>query len=153
MKNIKKYIFLGIIIITVLFIWSNSLASGDTSMESSNSVKAMLLSLFSSVGINLENSFFIEFIRKFGHFFEYFILGAELFIYRNCYLKKTSSTMINIFYIGAITAFLDETIQLIPGLGRSAEVTDVWIDISGISSAFLIVFIISYIIKMLKKSK
>lgn len=151
--NTKKRMFLIIIVFTVLFIWSNSLKTGDASMNSSNGLKQIILDLLKSFGINLENSFFIEYIRKFAHFTEYFILGGELYLYRYFYLKKSLSTFLNITYIGVFTAFFDETIQLIPSLERSGEVSDVWIDIFGVLLAFLILKILFIFIRAIKKYK
>ena len=114
-------------------------------MNSSNSIKAMILSIFEYFGFDIKGTFFIHFIRKFGHFTEYFVLGFELIIFGNVYYRDNKAAILNCFYIGAFSAFLDETIQLIPSLGRSAEVTDVWIDISGILLAFLIVIFIKFL--------
>lgn len=151
--NTKKRIFLIIIVFTVLFIWSNSLKTGDASMNSSDGLKQAFIDLLKSFGINLENSFFMNNIRKFAHFTEYFILGGELFLFRNFYLKKSLSTLLNITYFGVFTAFFDETIQLIPALGRSGEVVDVWIDIFGIILSFLILKVFFVFAEKIKKHK
>lgn len=144
-KLLKKYVFIAVIVATILFIWSNSFRNSSSSMNSSNSIKAMILSIFEYFGFDIRDTFFIHFIRKFGHFTEYFVLGFELIIFRNVYYRDNKVAVLNCFYIGAFSAFLDETIQLIPSLGRSAEVTDVWIDISGILLAFLIVIFIKFL--------
>ena len=152
-RSVKKYIFIAVIGLTILFIWSNSFKVGDASMDDSNGIKQLLISFFSYFGINIENSFFIEFIRKIGHFAEYFILGAQLMIFKILYFKKDVSSFVNILFIGIGVAFLDETIQLIPMLDRSAEVADLWIDISGILCAFAVVSVIHYFISLIKKGK
>lgn len=104
-KSIKKYIFIVIIGLTIVFIWSNSLKVSDASMSESNGIKELIISFFSNFGINIRNSFFIEFIRKVAHFSEYFILGAELMVFKIIYLKNSFNSFVNIFYIGVITAF------------------------------------------------
>lgn len=152
-KQIKKYIFAGIIGLTIVFIWSNSFKASDASMNDSNGVKELIISFFNNFGIDIKNSFFIEFIRKVGHFSEYFILGAELMLFRIFYLKKGWTSLINTFYIGVITAFLDETVQLIPALGRSAEVKDVWIDIFGVAAAFIVVYAFNKLVRCIKSRK
>lgn len=144
-KLFKKYVFIAVIAVTILFIWSNSLKNSSSSMNSSNSIKSLILSIFEYFGFDIKDTFFIHFIRKFGHFAEYFILGFELIIFRNAYYKDNKTALLNCFYIGAFSAFLDETIQLIPSLGRSAQVTDVWIDISGVLLAFLIIIFIRFL--------
>ncbi|MEE1002693.1 MAG: VanZ family protein [Acutalibacteraceae bacterium] len=152
-KNIKKYIFIFIIGLTILFIWSNSMKVSDYSMNDSNGIKELIISFFGSFGIDVRNSFFIEFIRKIGHFSEYFILGVELMIFKIIYLKNNINSLVNTFFIGVFSAFLDETIQLIPALGRSSQVTDVWIDIFGILTAFLLVFAVNFFVNFTKKDK
>ncbi len=147
----KKIIFFAVIICSILFIWSNSFRNGDASMNASNGLKKLIIDFFNSIGIDIQNTFFIVFIRKFAHFIEYFILGIELYLFRNFYLQKTKTTLLNITYIGVFSAFTDETIQLIPSLGRSAEVGDVWIDICGVLLAFSVVFVILLIINKNKK--
>ncbi|MGN0174197.1 MAG: VanZ family protein [Acutalibacteraceae bacterium] len=152
-QKIKKVIFIVVIVLTVLFIWSNSFRNSDSSMQSSNSIKELVLSFFNNFGINLENSFFIVFIRKIGHFTEYFILGSELAVFKIIYLKKHFLSIVNVVSVGAVAAFFDETIQLIPSLGRSAEIADVWIDIFGVLSAVIIVCFIHFLSKYLTKEK
>ena len=148
----KKAIFIAVIVCSVLFIWSNSFRNSEVSMNASNGLRQMIIDFFSyCFNIDIKKTFFMAFIRKIAHFTEYFILGVEMYLFRNAYLKKNKTTLLNITYIGVLTAFIDETIQLIPTLGRSGEVGDVWIDICGYLLAFLVVFVILIIIKSLKK--
>ena len=148
--NIKKYVFIAVVCLTVLFIWSNSLKLGDDSMDDSNGIKELLLSMFSYFGINLENTFLMNNIRKLGHFAEYFILGAELMSYKFTYLKNGINSAINVLFFGTFVAFVDESIQLIPALGRSAEVVDVWIDLFGILTGFVAIFLARFVFKKIK---
>ncbi len=135
----KKYIFISVIILTVAFIWSNSLKVGDDSMNQSNFIKELIVSFFSNFGINLENTFFIDFIRKFAHFFEYFILGLELAIYKNIFHKSSKKASFIAVLIGVLVGCVDETIQLIPSLQRSGEILDALIDCAGVLVAWLVV--------------
>lgn len=146
--KIKKYIFISVIVLTIAFIWSNSLKVGDDSMNQSNFVKELIISFFSFFGINIENTFFIEFIRKFAHFFEYFVLGAELVIFKNIYYKLSKKATYILLFTGVFVAVVDELIQLIPYLGRSCELFDVCIDSSGVILAFLSV---NFILKICNK--
>ena len=135
----KKYIFISIIVLTVAFIWSNSLKVGDDSMNQSNFIKELVLSFFSKFGINLENTFFIDFIRKFAHFFEYFVLGLELALYKNVFYKTSIKASFIAILIGVLVGCIDESIQLIPSLQRSGEVLDALIDCAGVLVAWLVV--------------
>ena len=151
-RNAKKFFLICLIALTTVFIWSNSFKNGESSMNDSNGIKQMIISFFMSLGIDIEGTFFIEFIRKFGHFAEYFILGFELVLYKIMFLKKDICSYVNVFFYGVFAAFLDETIQLIPALDRSAEVKDVWIDIFGMVTAFVIVILIHIILKLIKNN-
>lgn len=147
MKNAKKYIFILVIVLSIAFIWSNSIKVGDSSMQQSNFVKELFISFFAFFGMNIENTFFIEFIRKFAHFFEYFVLGLELALFKNIYYKTSKKALYCLFSIGALVAIIDESIQLIPKLGRSGEFFDVCIDVLGVFIAFFVVFVVSKKIK------
>ena len=144
MKNVKKYLFVLIIVFTIGFIWSNSLKVADASMEQSNFVKQLILSFFSLFGIDIENTIFIGFIRKFAHFFEYFILGIELTTYKSIYHKQSKKALWFVGFICVFVACIDECIQLIPALERSGELLDVCIDSFG---AILAIFVVNGIIK------
>ena len=50
-----------------------------------------------------------------------------------------------------LTALTDETIQLF-SLGRSSQVTDVWIDFAGVVTGTLLVFLVQAIVRRCKKS-
>lgn len=152
-KSLKKYFFIVVIVATILFIWLNSFRDSSSSMNSSDSIKEVILSLFKNTGFDIKESFFIRFIRKFGHFAEYFVLGIELIVFRNIYYKNNKTALLNCFFLGSFTALLDETIQLIPSLQRSGQITDVWLDISGVSSAFVIVIFINFLSKKIKTKR
>ena len=139
MKCFKKFLFIAIILFTIGFIWSNSLKPADDSMNQSNFVKQLIISIFSFFKIDIEDTFFIDFIRKFAHFFEYFVLGFELVIFKNIYYKTSIKATYVFAFIGVFVAIVDEAIQLIPYLNRSCEVFDVCIDSLGVITAFLVV--------------
>ena len=142
MKRLKKYLFIVIIILTIGFIWSNSLKPADDSMNQSNFVKELIIYFFSIFGINIENTFFIDFIRKFAHFFEYFVLGTELVVFKSIYYNDSKKSTYIFCFIGLFVSIVDEMIQMIPQLGRSCEFFDVCIDSSGVVLAFLSVNLI-----------
>ena len=50
-----------------------------------------------------------------------------------------------------LTALTDETIQLF-SLGRSSQVTDVWIDFAGVVTGTLLAFLVQAIVRRCKKS-
>ena len=52
---------------------------------------------------------------------------------------------------GLMTALTDETIQLF-SLGRSSQVTDVWIDFAGVVTGTLLAFLVQAIVRRCKKS-
>lgn len=136
-KLCKMYLSWILVLVWICFIWSNSLASGQGSDATSLYWVSRLQSVLRCLGIYgqaVQN----HFIRKAAHFLEYFVLGllvsnARFYSWEDVYFWNTKYsskiemlTGLLIFIIPAI----DETIQLyVPG--RSGQLTDVILDISG----------------------
>ncbi len=117
-----------LIIVTVLAIWIHSAMPASVSSRESSSVMNFIrpvLELFVGRGNVSEHL-----VRKLAHFTEYFVLGVEL-----SFRKKKK--FLNGLIIAFVVAFLDETIQIFSA-GRSAQITDVWLDMSGVLTASLL---------------
>ena len=89
----------------------------------------------------------MHFIRKLAHFCEYalegFLLMLCLRVYTRHFFKHVSWPMLG----GLLTALTDETIQLfVPG--RSGQVTDIWIDFSGVMTGLLVGLILLGLVRM-----
>lgn len=110
----------------IIFIWGNSLLSGDKSSSISNSFAYQLMI---NLGLPIKLELFNHYIRKFAHFFEYACLGILI---TNALNHKIlfSTKRINFLIFLFVVPIIDETIQyFVPG--RNASLLDVGIDMSG----------------------
>lgn len=129
----KKIIFKSILVILwLIVIYFFSSQSGS---QSTNLTKGLIEKIFWFI----ENDFFFVFIRKCAHFTEYLILG--LLIYNLLSEFNVSYKSIIIFLSCLICASLDEIHQMFV-FGRSGNIIDVLIDISGTITFLLILIFI-----------
>ena len=96
----KKAIFIAVIVCSILFIWSNSFRNSEVSMNASNGLRKMIIDFFNyCFNVDIKKTFFVVFIRKIAHFTEYFILGVEMYLFRNTYLKKNKTAKLDKFLL------------------------------------------------------
>ena len=132
---------LGVLsVLTLLFIWGNSLLPAATSSALSNWVKSILPDFGGQEG---EVSTF--FIRKLAHFTEYAVLGALLTWRALLGSAEERPPLRNLALMGVFAALIDETIQMTND--RSAQVRDVWIDFGGFTLGVLAVWGIITVIR------
>ncbi len=86
-------------------------------------------------------------VRRLAHFCEYalegFLLMLCLRVYTRHFVRHVSWPILG----GLLTALTDETIQLfVPG--RSGQVTDIWIDFSGVMTGLLVGLILLGLVRM-----
>lgn len=127
----KKYLWILIVIIYILFIYSNSMKVANVSSEDSGRILGIIHGLLSTFGVR---AFWLteHVLRKMGHFMEYTLLGILLYrCLRSIGLSGEKRWFIHII-IGYMVPFLDETIQLFVE-GRSGQISDVWLDCAGIA--------------------
>lgn len=138
----KKKLLFVVTILTVCFIWGNSLLPGSVSSMISEWVKDILNFLFSG---NPDDGMSGDgVLRKVAHALEYTVLGVELTLIVRAVWKKPLSLL---FLGGLSAAFIDETIQLfIPG--RAGAVQDMWIDLGGFCTGALITL---FILKIMQR--
>ena len=135
-KTNYRIITVLLLILWVVFIFSNSMDNADASTLKSGAVLALLRRILGSEGAALT-----EFIvRKTAHFTEFAIEGTRPLQFLGWPLLA-----------GLMTALTDETIQLF-SLGRSSQVTDVWIDFAGVVTGTLLAFLVQAIVRRCKKS-
>ena len=121
MKN-KKFSLLLLIIWMILIFMMSSFNAAISSNQS-----GMIVNFISKI-FNINNIELLGLIvRKFAHFFEYFILGIFMLNVIINYNKKYYLAYI----FGILYACLDEVHQLFVN-GRSGQITDVFIDSLGI---------------------
>lgn len=140
-------------IATSIFIFSNSLKSRSDSANDSDSITSVIKPFVDPEG-KVTSIAFTKLVRKLAHFAEFALLGVELALL-GLLFKKRSSLFEKIFsypcllLIALIMALSDETLQIFSG--RSAEVTDVWIDFSGAVFGILFVYLAVALIGYFKK--
>ena len=132
----------------IWFIFSNSMAVATVSTDSSGRVLAWMRIILRRLGQpGLAEHLTMHIVRKLAHFCEYllegFLLMLCLRVYTRHFFKHVSWPMLG----GLLTALTDETIQLfVPG--RSGQVTDIWIDFSGVMTGLLVGLILLGLVRM-----
>ncbi|MDO5349390.1 MAG: VanZ family protein [Lachnospiraceae bacterium] len=120
----------------ILVMYLHSMTPAALSTEESSHVLLLITGLFTRLGI--DSRWLTEHIlRKTAHFCEYSIFGMLLiWNFRNSRnrMRRQRERGLSFLYPLALSVFavpfLDETIQLfVPG--RSAQISDVWLDIAG----------------------
>ena len=145
-KTTYRIITALLLILWVAFIFSNSMDNADASTLKSGAVLALLRRIFGSEGAALT-----EFIvRKTAHFTEFAIEGVLLFLVVKGYTTRPLRFLGWPLLTGLMTALTDETIQLF-SLGRSSQVTDVWIDFAGVVTGTLLAFLVQAILESQEK--
>lgn len=138
-------------LLTLIFIFGNSLESGEESGIKSGWVFAFLTE---TLGFEFLTH---NVLRKIAHVVEFSFLGffAEgLFLLAfNMIFKKYAGRISLVFTVlfGLITALLDETVQIYTD--RGSAVTDAWIDFSGVLLGSLICLMLYSVFKHFLKKR
>lgn len=122
----RAAIWLVLVGLWTLFIWSRSLYPGVDSRAQSGFVLGIVRPFFEAMGLSdTDTMTFI--IRKTAHFLEYTILGFLL-----CMARMTGKDSVPYVVYGVAVPCIDETIQLfVPE--RSGQLTDVALDCAGVA--------------------
>lgn len=156
MKNLSKnkkisLIFIALTVFVTLFIFSNSLRNGEESSKQSGFVVTIVETMAKMIGIDFDKSSLSHFIRKFGHFSEYFLLGAISALAIYFWFEQKKLIVFAPIY-SLIVALCDEFICQNMTPGRSPQYTDVLIDFCGTLFAIFICWsVLTFIAK--KKTK
>ena len=135
-------IFLTILILlTLTFIFTNSMDSVAASQKKSGAVLERVWILLKGV-VGKENVT-EHLVRKLAHFFEFFVLGVEMsalsFLHHSPRRTLYYSISLPVF-CGLLAALTDETIQI--ASARGSQVQDVWLDFAGVCVGVGVVFVI-----------
>lgn len=145
-----KIIVFAITISIILFAFIHSSMPADISSDESESVLGFLNSFLSLFGIGDDLTEHI--IRKSAHFIEYTALGVMFALCAYSFNRsKPYKFFPNIIGAGILTAVIDETIQLNVE-GRSGQISDVWLDFSGVLTGAVIMTLVFVIFKRIRKS-
>lgn len=136
------------VILTICFIWGNSLLPASMSREFSNFVRdALNRVLFATPGFEaIEGT---ALLRKIAHATEFAVLGIAVTLFiKRCQKRPISAVLL----CGVLVALIDETIQIFAA-GRGSQIRDVWIDILGFLLGSTICLGIFYIKNKLEQGK
>ena len=138
-----RVIFTIALLACILFIFRNSLQTGEVSSARSQTVTALVNGFLGKFGLGPLSE---HLIRKLAHFSEFMLEGFLLMLCLRVYTKHFVRHMSWPLLAGMSTALMDETIQLtVPN--RTSSVTDVWIDVSGVVAGLLVALIILLILR------
>ena len=143
-----RVVFTVALIACIWFIFSNSMAVATVSTDSSGRVLAWMRIILRRLGQpGLAEHLTMHIVRKLAHFCEYTLEGFLLMLCMRVYSRHPLRHITVPMLGGVLTALTDETIQLfVPG--RSSQVTDVWIDFSGVMTGLIVGLILLGLIRM-----
>ena len=139
-------ILLGTILLTLLFIFGNSLASREESEELSDKVNASVGEVIETVTGNEESSledFFTKHHRKIAHFLEFAFLGLQIVLLLHFANQRSFSSLLAGALLSFAFAATDEGIQIFTG--RGDQVSDIFIDAVGYLSAYFLTMLVLYL--------
>ena len=128
----KRWIWTLLVLLYVGFIFSNSMTPATESSRQSGAVLALVLDWLRAVG--MDGAWVTEhLIRKTAHFVEYAFLGVLLWECLKAHRLERRFGVILQAWLGTMIPLVDETIQLFT-VGRSGQVSDVWLDMAGVAA-------------------
>ena len=144
------YLFAILSLLTVMFIWGNSLKSIPESSAQSSAIADKVQSVVDPQQ-KVEPPEFHNLIRKCAHGVEFFLLGIFVCGFTVCLGYEMDKKLISLpLLIVLLVAVADEWIQVYTG--RGSRVTDVLIDFAGGLAGLLIAAIFyQLIVRMQKK--
>ena len=148
-KKIFFWALLSAMLLTLVFIFTNSLRPPEESMEQSDAVGGFFAFIFSPD--KPLGKFVQDHIRKIGHFGEYGILGAEVAAFVMFYLQKRREKALLSAPFAMCVAVVDETLQYLSG--RGPAISDVWIDLGGFVSGSLLCYGIIMLVLRVRAAK
>lgn len=145
--NKKRWILLILVILTLAFIFGQSLLDEASSSKISTDISRKVVKpVYKAIAGTKKLPFQI---RDVAHIVEFSVLGFELqLLVRD--KKKTLCGLKSVSYCGFV-ALLDESIQFFTD--RSPQVKDIWFDIIGAAVGALLGFLIVLLIEREKAKK
>lgn len=142
MEKSKLYtaILSALCVLTVLFIWSNSLFTKEQSQKQSQGLLAALepaIEAVLGVDVDMQDD---RWLRKSAHFFEFALLGLELALLAKRRGSFNAQGICNCLFAALLVAVSDESIQLLSN--RGSQVQDVLLDFSGVITAVFLTYLI-----------
>ena len=149
-KRLVFIVFLTLTLLCTAFIFGNSINTGEDSGRQSGRVVQAVLKITDFFGIKITNiNLLSHLVRKSAHFCEFALLGVLSFYT----LKAMGLCRVAQIYFGVsyclLIASCDEYIQTFTN-GRSGQVSDVMLDLSGSATAIILLFLIGFFINKRK---
>lgn len=137
----KRIALLVITVLVVAFIFVQSILPQDLSSEESGWFSEHILNpVLNLLGLGSLNN---QVVRKIAHVTEFTILSVLLlFCFHGRVVKSVG--------VGFLTAFLDESIQMLSD--RGPMISDVWIDLIGVAIGTLLGFLLRMLMRRRKKA-
>ena len=151
---IRKIICLVFAVLVTLFIFNNSMQPASVSSERSSRFVEAAVEILEKLDIKADDSELniTKIVRKSAHIAEFtaqaLFLGLLFLIER----PEKRKNIPLVLFLGLFTACVDEALQL-SSAGRSAEVTDVFVDFSGTVLATLVLAVCGYILELRRRKK
>ena len=136
--KLLKALYVLMIILFVVYIFSNSLESKSASSNKSNEIVQKINTTLEKIDSNIRITDF--FVRKSAHFIEFFVLGTLMFGYNTVCKKMHPKTQIYSVFLCCLVAMSDETIQYFSD--RGSMLLDVWLDLFASATAIFLLYII-----------
>lgn len=141
-KNSLTLLLVVLIVLTLAFIWGNSLLDREQSTEVSMGLLDKIEPYLALFGIEPEDD---HILRKLAHFCEFGLLGLELALLVWLRLNLSLKSFFLAAAASLAVAVTDETLQYFTG--RSCQLSDVLLDFSGAVCGIVGIWIISLLIK------
>lgn len=151
MNKKKQWFWTILIIIYVGFIFQNSLTPAAESSRQSGRVLAIVLSVFRTIGLN-GDMVTEHLVRKMAHFTEFSLFGLLLWNCLRVRMLPRKWWIVTHLWLAMMVPLMDETFQLFTE-GRSGQISDVWLDISGVMFGSFCMICAWYLCKKLKKKR
>ena len=133
-----RVIFTFALIGCIVFIFSNSMQVAAVSEGASGRVLDFMQKVLRKLGMpGAANHLTMHIIRKLAHFSEYLLEGFLFMLCLRVYTRRFVRHISWPILGGLLTALTDETIQMFSD-GRSSQLTDVWLDLSGAMAGILV---------------
>ena len=150
-RKVLVWIVSVLIIITIAFIWLNSVKTKSESSASSEkvytTVKEVVDAVFGEDVVPVSH----DGIRKFAHSIEFFALVVEFCVLYILIKRESYKSYLVIMPFGLYVAVIDEGIQILSE--RGPVVRDIFIDYCGYFVALAVFFVVFVIRKAVKKTK
>ena len=147
MKSRVQSILIFMLIVTLAFIWGNSIGSGPESHSDSKKVFEYVKPILEPVvgAGNVTD----HLVRKFAHFAEFGVLGCELAALLVVRRRVGLQGVANCLFAGLSVAVIDETIQIFSN--RGSQVQDVLLDFAGVCAGVACALLIRWLVSAVRR--